>query len=123
MCGCCEKRYVSEIEQCCCAGLKSPVANTENISENTQYKYLHANPNYSGLEAEPIYDERNKRWVGLQKKNYDGNANYNDITQSAEMTVKHYSGKLDYVFLCRNDLRIVIIGIRNILMDENRMNL
>lgn len=37
----------------------------ENISGNKQFKYLHANPNNHGLEAEPIYDETNKRWIGF----------------------------------------------------------
>ena len=31
----------------------------ENLLGNKQFRYLHANPNNHGLEAEPIYDEVN----------------------------------------------------------------
>lgn len=43
----------------------------ENLSENKQFRYLHANPNNHGLETEPVYDETNKRWIGFQAKFFD----------------------------------------------------
>ena len=37
----------------------------EFIKGNKQFRFLHSNPNNPGLETEPIFDEENKRWIGL----------------------------------------------------------
>ena len=74
----------------------------ENISGNKQFRYLHANPNNAGLEAEPIYDEVNKRCIGLQAKYFDDKVGYSQIEHSAEQTVKYYNGKVEHVFLFCN---------------------
>lgn len=74
----------------------------ENISGNKQFRYLHANPNNPGLETEPIYDEVNKRNIGFQAKFFETNVDYSQIEHSAGMTVKHYAGKVDHVFLFCN---------------------
>lgn len=77
----------------------------ENLSGNKQFKYSHANPNNPGLEAEPIYDEINKRWIGFQAKFFDGAVDYSQIRKSAEKTIKYYTGKVgnvDLVFLFSN---------------------
>ena len=78
----------------------------ENISGNRQFRYLHANPNNAGLEAEPIYDESNKRWVGFQAKFFDLRVSYSEIKHSAEETAILYKGKVDHVFLfCNRPLK------------------
>jgi hypothetical protein len=74
----------------------------ENISGNKQFKYLHSNPNNAGLETEPIYDEVNNRWIGFQAKYFDNVVDYSQIKDSANKTVEHYSGKVDYIFLFSN---------------------
>lgn len=75
----------------------------ENLTGNTQFRYLHANPNNHGLETEPIYDETNKRWIGFQAKFFDKDVDYGQIKHSSEKTVEYYSGKegivnLIYIF-------------------------
>lgn len=75
----------------------------ENLTGNTQFRYLHANPNNHGLETEPIYDETNKRWIGFQAKFFDKDVDYGQIKHSSEKTVEYYSGKegivnLVYIF-------------------------
>lgn len=77
----------------------------ENLSENKQFRYLHANPNNHGLETEPIYDETNKRWIGFQAKFFDQDVRYEQIKHSAEKTVEYYTGKegiVELVFLFCN---------------------
>lgn len=77
----------------------------ENLSDNMQYRYLHANPNNYGLEAEPIFDEINKRWIGFQAKFFDGDVDYSQIKHSAEETIKYYTGQagsVDLVYLFCN---------------------
>lgn len=77
----------------------------ENLTGNKQYRYIHANPNNSGLEAEPIFDETNKRWIGFQAKYFDDAVDYSQIKHSAEKTVEYYTGKdgvVDLVFLFSN---------------------
>ena len=44
----------------------------ENLSENKQFRYLHANPNNHGLETEPIYDEKNSIHFRLRGRVDDG---------------------------------------------------
>ena len=71
----------------------------ENLSGNKQFRYLHANPNNSGLETEPIYDETNQRWIGFQAKFFDNDVDYSQIKQSAEKIVEYYTGKAGHVNL------------------------
>ena len=74
----------------------------ENISDNSQRRYLHANPNNPGLECEPIFDEKNRRWIGFQAKFFDTNVDYAQIKRSAVKIVEYYKGKVDFVFLFCN---------------------
>ena len=77
----------------------------ENLSKNKQTRYLHANPNNYGIETEPIYDEKNQRWIGFQAKFFDGNVDYTQIKESADKIVKYYTGKVgrvDLVYLFCN---------------------
>ena len=74
----------------------------ENLPGNKRNRYLHANPNNSGLEVEPIYDEVNQRWIGFQAKYFDNKVDYTQIMHSAEKTVENYLGKVNHVFLFCN---------------------
>lgn len=89
----------------------------ENLSENKQYRYLHANPNNHGLETEPVYDETNKRWIGFQAKFFDHDVDYGQIKHSAEKTVEYYTGKegiVDLVFFfCNKPITSTAKGYTN----------
>lgn len=74
----------------------------EFLAGNKSGAYPHSNPHNPGIEAEPVYDEVNDRRIGFQAKYFEDKVNYNDIKDSAEMTVKHYSGKLDVFYLYCN---------------------
>ena len=89
----------------------------ENLSENKQFRYLHANPNNHGLETEPIYDEKNRRWIGFQAKFFDHNVKYKQIKDSAEKTVEYYTGKegnVDLIYLfCNKPIMSSSTGYQN----------
>lgn len=95
----------------------------ENISGNKQFRYLHTNPNNPGLETEPIYDEKNKLWVGFQAKYFDDDSDYGQIKRSAENVVKYYTGKVDLVFLfCNKSIKSTAKGFKdtvNLLKKSN----
>ena len=77
----------------------------ENISGNKQFKYLHSNPNNYGLEAEPIFEESRKLWIGFQAKFFDNTVGYSQIKASADKIVEYYTGKagkVDLVYLYCN---------------------
>lgn len=80
----------------------------EFVSENKQFRYLHANPNNFGIETEPIYDEVNNRWLGFQAKFFDNKVGYDQIKSSAQKTVKYYTGKCgvvnQVVFFCNKPI-------------------
>lgn len=74
----------------------------EFLAENTGFRYLHSNPNNPGLETDPIYSERDKRWVGFQAKYFDHNPDYQQIYDSAQKIVNNYKGKVERVYLFSN---------------------
>lgn len=74
----------------------------EFLSPNRSVHYLRSNPNNAGLETDPIYDEKSKRWIGFQAKYYSGRPNYNDILDSAKKIVAMYKGKVNHVYLYCN---------------------
>ena len=86
----------------------------ENLSGNSQYRYLHANPNNHGLETEPIFDEGKKLWIGFQSKFFDNDVDYAQIKHSAEKTVEYYTGKegvVDRVYLfCNKPITVTAKG-------------
>lgn len=76
----------------------------EFLQEN---QYLHNNPNNPGIESEPIYDKKNKRWIGYQVKHFDNNVSYSQIEKSMQETVDNYKGKLDCVYIfCNKPLKL-----------------
>ena len=86
----------------------------ENISGNKQSRYLHANPNNPGLETEPVFDEKEKQWIGFQAKFFDNDVDYSQIKHSAEQTVKYYTGKEGIVnrvyFFCNKPISVTSKG-------------
>ena len=64
--------------------------------------YLHCNPSNPGIESEPVYDEKYNRYVGFQCKYFENSVDYKQIKNSLEKAAKHYSGKLDYIYLFCN---------------------
>lgn len=77
----------------------------EFIEENEQRRYLHANPNNPGLETDPIYSEKLKKWIGFQAKYFDSKVDYVQIKESAKKIIKNYTGKdgiVEHVFLYSN---------------------
>lgn len=72
------------------------------LSVNKSISFLHGNPNNPGLEAEPVFDEKNKRWIGFQAKFFENAVSYSQIYHSAEKIVEFYSGKVDVVYLFCN---------------------
>ncbi len=74
----------------------------EFLTENKKQRHLHCNPNNPGLEAEPIYDEKNERWIGYQAKFFEKNTDYSQIMDSVENIVKYYKEKVEHVYLFCN---------------------
>lgn len=72
------------------------------LSVNKSISFLHGNPNNPGLEAEQVFDEKNKRWIGFQAKFFENAVSYSQIYHSAEKIVEYYSGKVDVVYLFCN---------------------
>lgn len=82
----------------------------ENLSKKEE-KYLHVNPNNAGLEADPIYDEKTKCWIGFQVKYFDNNVDYDQIKHSAEKIIEYYAGRVDAVYLfCNKPLTLSAKG-------------
>lgn len=99
----------------------------ENISGNKQFKYLHANPNNHGLEAEPIYDETNKRWIGFQAKFFQHDVRYEQIKHSAEKIVEYYTGKEGIVelvfFFCNKPITSTSATYKNAIEVLKKANI
>ena len=74
----------------------------EFLASNTDFRCLHSNPNNPGLETDPVYCERDKRWIGFQAKYFDGNPGYQQIYDSAQKIVSNYKGKVEHVYLFSN---------------------
>ena len=64
----------------------------EYLSGNKKQKHVCCNPNNKGLEAEPVYDEINQRWLGFQAKYFKSKTDYKQILHSAEKIVEYYNG-------------------------------
>lgn len=88
----------------------------EKLSNN---RLLHSNPNNPGLEAEPVFDEANNKWIGFQAKYFDNSVKYNEIKHSAELIVKHYRGKVEQVYLyCNKPLKSESLYETNKILDD-----
>lgn len=74
----------------------------EYLSKNKKIKTVHSNPNNPGIEAEPVYDELNNRWIGFQAKFFEDKISYSQILHSIKKAVEYYGNKIDYIVLYSN---------------------
>lgn len=65
-------------------------------------QYLQAAENNPGIETEPIYSEKEKKWMGFQAKYFKSRVDYSDIYDSCDKAVKYYKGRLDELVLFCN---------------------
>lgn len=95
----------------------------EFLSENKICRYIHSNPNNPGIEADPVFDETSKRWIGYQVKFFENSVDYKKILDSAEETVKYYGKKVDHVYLyCNKSITVTAPNYQkavNVLSTEN----
>lgn len=95
----------------------------EYLSKNKKIKTVHSNPNNPGIEAEPVYDESNNRWIGFQAKFFEDKISYNQISHSIEKAVEYYGNKIDYIVLYSNKPLSMkakkYIEIKNLLDSKN----
>lgn len=86
---------------------------------------LHANPNNRGIETDPVLSKDGKTRIGFQAK-WLGKMDYTQIMGSAKMTIKHYSGLIDRVYLfCNKPIDVTSNSYINIkkLLNENNIEL
>lgn len=77
----------------------------EFLPKKKEHKFLHCNPNNTGIESEPVFCEENNKLIGFQAKYFDERTDYKQIEKSAKETIKHYKGKLNCVYLyCNKDV-------------------
>ncbi len=69
---------------------------------NTDVSYINSKSNHPGIEAYPIYDEKNKIYVGFQAKFFNHKVDYTQIKKSFKVIEKHYCNELDKVYLYCN---------------------
>lgn len=65
------------------------------------------NPNNPGVEVEPVWDRDHKKRISYQSKFFVNGTDYQQIFHSVEVTIKHYAGQLDRVYLyCNNNITL-----------------
>lgn len=80
----------------------------------SKQSFMHANHNNPGVEIEPILSKDGKTRISYQAK-YLTETDYSKFQKSAEMTVKHYAGKLDVVYMyCNRNLTTTSQGYKKI---------
>lgn len=85
---------------------------------------FHSNPNNPGVEILPILHE-SKKLISFQSK-YFSSVSYSQIKRSIEVTIKHYKGKLDILYLyCNQTLTTTSKQFKEIksLLNENDIEL
>ena len=69
-----------------------------------EHDVIHSNPNNPGVEILPVKQKETGKRISFQAK-YFTTMDYDQIKQSAEMTIKHYSNQIDVVYLyCNKDV-------------------
>ena len=64
--------------------------------------FFHSESNNPGVEIEPIYSEYTKNRISYQSKYFNHKVDYSQILHSAQETIKHYTGKIDTIYLFCN---------------------
>lgn len=96
-----------EFERLCWHLFKHYYAHNESIP--------HSNPNNPGIEIDPILSRDSKTRISFQSKWFE-KMDYSQVRHSAEMAVKHYSGKVDKIYLFSNkDVTVTSAAYTDIL--------
>ena len=74
----------------------------EFVEKESYQRFLQSVVNNPGIESEPIYNEKEKIWIGFQAKYFSKYINYDSIMNSCRKAVTHYKGKLDKLILFCN---------------------
>lgn len=86
---------------------------------------FHSNPNNPGIEILPILHNESNKKISFQSKYLSSN-DYSQIKHSAEMTIKHFKGGIDVLYLyCNKDLTTTSQPYRDIesLLKNNDIDL
>ena len=63
---------------------------------------LSSSSNNPGIECEPVPEKATNKLIGFQAKYFSSRIDYKKIENSAAKIIKHYSGRIDKVFLFSN---------------------
>lgn len=74
----------------------------EFLEKESHQRFLQSAVNNPGIEAEPIYSEKERKWIGFQAKYFSKNISYDAILGSCAKAVKYYKGRLDEIILFCN---------------------
>ena len=74
----------------------------EFIEEESHQRFLKSVVNNPGIETDPIYSEKEKKWIGFQAKYFSKDISYDEISNSCAKAVKYYKGGLDEIILFCN---------------------
>lgn len=72
------------------------------LEKESHQRFLQSAVNNPGIEAEPIYSEKERKWIGFQAKYFSKNISYDAILGSCAKAVKYYKGRLDEIILFCN---------------------
>ena len=74
----------------------------EFLEKESHQRFLQSAVNNPGIEAEPIYSEKERKWIGFQAKYFSKNISYDAILDSCAKAVKYYKGRLEEIILFCN---------------------
>ena len=74
----------------------------EFVEKESHQRFLQSVVNNPGIETEPIYNEKEKIWIGFQAKYFSKNIKYDSILDSCRKAVSYYNDKLDKLILFCN---------------------
>lgn len=81
---------------------------------------IHSNPNQAGIEVEPYYHRKTKKYISFQAKFFDNRVDYNQIEDSVTKITDNYKGKLDCVYLYCN--KAISKASNSYMRIENQLN-
>lgn len=76
---------------------------------------LHSDPNHPGVEVAPVLSKDGKSLISFQAKYFHDKIDYNQIKDSANTAIKHYTGVLNIIYLyCNKDITETSNSYKNI---------
>ncbi|MCI8671978.1 MAG: ATP-binding protein [Lachnospiraceae bacterium] len=63
---------------------------------------LHSDPNHPGIEVAPVLSKDGKARISFQAKYFENGVGYNQIKESAKISIEHYKGVLNTIYLYSN---------------------